>query len=472
MGVRAWRVAALLGLAVALATTLASAQAGAALGTDRYIARLSEPPPASYRGGIAGLAATNPAATGSARLNPASPASKAYLDHLSTRHAAVRAAMQAALGRTVEVPFTYRYAFNGFAAVLTEEEAAAVSRLPGVSDVEKEFVRELQTDVGPAWIGAPGIWSGADTGGLAGTKGEGVVVGVIDTGINYDHPSFADKGGDGYDHVNPRGTFYGLCNPITGAPFCNDKLIGVYDFTGTGPEDDNGHGSHVAGTVAATNNTVGVVGMAPQADLWAVKVLSRSGSGTISGIVQGINWVISHNNGGKPKVINMSLGGTGSDDQDGLYCPATRSSNGFHNVIQKAVCDNNITVVVAAGNDGQDAALHTPAAYDEVITVSATKQGDDWPSWSNWGHDVDIAAPGVSILSTWNTSTTAYNTISGTSMASPHVAGAAAVVLSANPGYTPAQVKTALLNNAESTSGWTNTSGNPHPEPFLNVRGF
>ncbi|MCL5964579.1 MAG: S8 family peptidase [Deinococcus sp.] len=285
---------------------------------------------------------------------------------------------------------------------------------------------------------------GADT---TTAKGAGVAVYVVDTGIKVSHEDLGNLKG-GYAVVT-----------------CKGKCAAAYD-------DDNGHGSHVAGTVAATNNTVGVVGMAPQADLWAVKVLSRSGSGTISGIVQGINWVISHNNGGKPKVINMSLGGTGSDDQDGLYCPATRSSNGFHNVIQKAVCDNNITVVVAAGNDGQDAALHTPAAYDEVITVSATKQGDDWPSWSNWGHDVDIAAPGVSILSTWNTSTTAYNTISGTSMASPHVAGAAAVVLSANPGYTPAQVKTALLNNAESTSGWTNTSGNPHPEPFLNVRGF
>ena len=104
--------------------------------------------------------------------------------------------------------------------------------------------------------------------------------------------------------------------------------------------------------------------------------------------------------------------------------------------------------------------------------MSATNSQNDWPSWSNYGPDVDLAAPGVSILSTWNASTQSYNTLSGTSMATPHVAGAAALVLSRYPGYTPLQVKQALLQNAESTAGWTNTSGHPHPEPFLNVRGF
>lgn len=167
---------------------------------------------------------------------------------------------------------------------------------------------------------------------------------------------------------------------------CRGKCRTAYD-------DDNGHGTHVAGTVAAVNNSVGVLGVAPAAELWAVKVLSGSGSGSTSGIVQGINWVIGHNNGGKPKVINMSLGGSGTDDQDGQYCPSTRSTNAFHNVIQKAVCDYRITVVVAAGNEGDNAANHTPAAYDEVITVSATNSQDDWPSWSNYGPDVDLAAP-------------------------------------------------------------------------------
>ncbi|WP_244187452.1 S8 family peptidase [Thermus tenuipuniceus] len=278
-------------------------------------------------------------------------------------------------------------------------------------------------------------------------KGANVSVYVVDTDIKVGHEDLTNLMG-GYAVVK-----------------CRGKCRTAYD-------DDNGHGTHVAGTAAALNNSVGVLGVAPVAELWAVKVLSNSGSGSISGIVQGLNWVIGHNNGGKPKVINMSLGGSGTDDQDGQYCPSTRSTHAFHNVIQKAVCDYRITVVVAAGNEGDNAANHTPAAYDEVITVSATNSQDDWPSWSNYGPDVDLAAPGVSILSTWNSSTTSYNTISGTSMASPHVAGAAALVLSRHPSYTPVQVKQALLQNAESTASWQNTSGNPHPEPFLNVRGF
>ncbi|TBH20489.1 S8 family peptidase [Thermus thermamylovorans] len=278
-------------------------------------------------------------------------------------------------------------------------------------------------------------------------KGAGVSIYILDTGIKVGHEDLTNLAG-GHAVVK-----------------CRGRCRAPYD-------DDNGHGTHVAGTAAAVNNNVGVLGVAPAAELWAVKVLSNSGSGSISGIVQGLNWVIAHDNGGKPKVINMSLGGRGRDDQDGQYCPANRSTDAFHNAIQKAVCDHNITVVVAAGNDGADAANYVPAAYDEVLTVSATNSQDDWPSWSNYGPDVDLAAPGVSILSTWHTSTSAYNTLSGTSMASPHVAGAAALVLSLHPHSTPAQVRQTLLQNAESTASWTNTSGKPHPEPFLNVRGF
>jgi len=280
------------------------------------------------------------------------------------------------------------------------------------------------------------------------SKGANVAVYVVDTGIKVGHEDLTHYvSDDGFAAVECKGA----------------SCLAAWD-------DDNGHGTHVAGTIGATDNEVGVIGVAPQATLHAVKVLANNGSGSISGIITGIEWVIEHDNGGLPKVINMSLGGAGSDDQDGQYCPSVRSTDAFHNVIQKAVCDYNVTVVVAAGNEDADASTSTPAAYDEVITVSATDANDDWPYWSNYGDDVDIAAPGVSILSTWNDGT--YNTISGTSMATPHVTGAAALVLSLHPDYTPAEVKAALLANAEDTSDWTNTSGNPHPEPFLNVRGF
>lgn len=139
---------------------------------------------------------------------------------------------------------------------------------------------------------------------------------MVDTGIKVGHEDLPNLKG-GYAVVK-----------------CRDRCAAPYD-------DDNSHGTHVAGTLAAVANGLGVLGVAPQAELWAVKVLSGSGSGSISGIVQGINWVIGHSNGGKPKVINMnmSLGGSGTDDQEGLYCPATRSKDAFHNAIQKAVCD-------------------------------------------------------------------------------------------------------------------------------------
>src|SRR3954467_2639512 len=134
------------------------------------------------------------------------------------------------------------------AAVLTADEAKAVANLPNVVHVEKEQTLHLETDVGPTWIGANTLWDGSATGDAGATMGEGVVVGDVDTGINHDHPSFAATGGDGYTIANARGTFYGDCDPLTGAPLCNSKLIGAYDFTGTSPEDDNEHGSHTAST--------------------------------------------------------------------------------------------------------------------------------------------------------------------------------------------------------------------------------
>ncbi|WP_456476920.1 S8 family peptidase [Oceanithermus sp.] len=335
---------------------------------------------------------------------------------------------------------------------LTPEQAEALARDPRVYALSPD--REVQAfRGGPPSSDEPEgqvVPWGIDRIGATTTisKGAGVSVYVVDTGIKVGHEDLTNYvSDDGYAAVTCKGS--GCAAPW---------------------DDDNGHGTHVAGTVGATDNDVGVIGVAPQATLHAVKVLSNTGSGSTTGIIAGIEWVIEHDNGGRPKVINMSLGGAGSDDQDGQYCPSVRSTDAFHNVIQKAVCDYNVTVVVAAGNENADASTSTPAAYDEVITVSATDANDDWPYWSNYGDDVDIAAPGVSILSTWNDG--GYNTISGTSMATPHVTGAAALVLSLYPDYTPAEVKAALLANAEDTSDWTNTSGNPHPEPFLNVRGF
>ncbi len=361
------RILLALGTLVAFATVLVGAQPSAATSADRYIVQLTDPPLASYRGGTAGLAATNPAALGQVRLDPKSAASKAYLDYLAGRQSAVQAALQTTLGRTVAFPYSYRYAFNGFTAVLTEQEANSVANLAGVADVQKDYVRELQTDVGPAWIGAPGVWSGADTGGLPGTKGEGVVVGVIDTGINHDHPSFADKGGDGYDHANPRGTFYGLCDPVLGKPFCNDKLIGVYDFTGTTPEDDNQHGSHTASTAAG--NVVSAVlnaptltltreisGVAPHANLITYKACGPRCEGA------SLTAAIDQATADMVDVINYSIGGGPSDPWN------DSDSEGF-----LGARDAGIFVAVSAGNDGPGAeTVGSPANAPWLLSVGAS----------------------------------------------------------------------------------------------------
>jgi subtilisin family serine protease len=366
--VHAWRVLAVLGLAAALATTLASAQAGAAAGTDRYIVQLTDAPLASYRGGILGLAATSPAVTGAVKLDPASVASKAYLQYLAGKQSTVLAAAKSALGRSAAPAFTYRYAYNGFALNLTAAEADVLRNVAGVARVQKDFVRQLQTDAGPTWIGAPGVWEGSTTGAFGATKGERVVVGVIDTGINHDHPSFADVGGDGYDHRNPRGRFYGLCDPLTGLPFCNDKLIGVWDFTGTTPLDDNQHGSHTASTAAGNQLTATlraptitldrpISGVAPHANLITYKAciaVGCLGASLTAAIDQAVADAVD--------VINYSIGGGPSDpwtDADSQSFLSAREAGVF--------------VAASAGNDGPKAeSVGSPANSPWLLSVAAS----------------------------------------------------------------------------------------------------
>ncbi|MEX0673464.1 MAG: S8 family serine peptidase [Gaiellaceae bacterium] len=357
-------------LALAAALTLIAATVGAGTGTaaagDTYIVQLADPPLASYTGGIAGLAATNPAARGEVKLDATSPASKAYLAHLDSRRQGVLAAMKVALSRDVAAQFTYRYAYNGFAAALSESEAAAVAKLPGVADVQKDYVRQVQTDVGPTWIGAPTIWSG--NGGGSATKGEGVVAGIIDTGINHDHPSFADVGGDGFDHSNPKGSYVGLCDPITGAPFCNDKLIGVWDFTGTSPEDDNGHGSHTASTTAgnahaATINaptmslTRQISGVAPHANIITYKACIAVGCLGVS-LVAAIDQATADG----VDVINYSIGGGPTDPWNDADSEAFLGAR-----------DAGVFVSASAGNSGPGPeTVGSPANAPWLMSIGAS----------------------------------------------------------------------------------------------------
>jgi subtilisin family serine protease len=364
----AWRVLAVLGLAVTLATTLASAQAGAAAGTDRYIVKLVDPSLASYRGGVPGLAATNPTAAGAVKLDPSSPASKAYLEYLAGKQSAVLTALSTTLGHTATPTYTYRYAYNGFALSLTAQEADVLRGITGVAAVRKDFVRYVQSDAGPAWIGAPGVWDGTSTGAFGATKGEGIVVGVIDTGINQDHPSFADVGGDGYNHRNPRGHFYGLCDPLTGAPFCNDKLIGVWDFTGTTPLDDNEHGSHTASTAAGNvldaslraptiTVTRKISGVAPHANLITYKACIAAGC-----LGASLTAAIDQATADAVDVINYSIGGGptnpwGDSDSEGFL----------------GARDAGIFVSASAGNDGpRPETVGSPANSPWLLSVGAS----------------------------------------------------------------------------------------------------
>ena len=179
-------------------------QPAGATGPALYIVQLSAPPLASYYGGVESYAPTSPAVTGQRKLDMTSDASVAYMDYLDGVQAAMLSTIDQALGRDVRVHVQWNVAYNGFAIEITPAEAAQVVGLDGINIVQREFIRYPQTDVGPTWIGADNIWNGAATG--TQYKGEGVVAGIIDTGLNLGHPSFAATGQDGYVHTNPLGS--------------------------------------------------------------------------------------------------------------------------------------------------------------------------------------------------------------------------------------------------------------------------
>ncbi|MBA6391621.1 S8 family serine peptidase [Colwellia sp. BRX10-3] len=298
---------------------------------------------------------------------------------------------------------------------------------------------------------------GANT---AENTGEGVHVYVIDTGIDSDHDDLARNISNGYSVE--------MCLGLD----CANSW-----------DDDQGHGTHVAGTIGALDNNLDVIGVAPAVTLHAVKVLNAAGSGSNSGVIAGIDWVAQQAASlGVPVVANMSLGGSGTKT-------GTCTNNGFvgNDNFHRAICNaknQGVIFAVAAGNDGENANQATPAAYDDaVITVSATNINDDWASFSNWGNGaanwtnhqsapVVIAAPGVDILSTKSGGGT--TTMSGTSMAAPHVAGVLALYLetiSLNPdGSAFTETRDWLLNNSESNANLTNSTGDAHQEDFLNAK--
>lgn len=304
-------------------------------------------------------------------------AGAAKIKHVRIVNATVALATPASEQALRQRPEVLRIDDDAIAQVLVKPEGKPTKPTPapptpevlpwGVERIDAELVWDKNRDLT------------VDTGANAGS---GVKVGVVDTGIDLDHPDLSANIKGGYNAINPR----------------------------KAPDDDNGHGTHVAGIIAAVDNAQGVIGVAPQVSLYAVKVLGPSGTGWISDIIEGLQWCV--DNG--VQVVNMSLG-------------STSDVTSFHDAI-KTVYNEGITIVAAAGNSGPgDNTVEYPAKYSEVIAVSATDQSNQIASFSSRGPEVEVAAPGVAIPSTYKGG--GYATLSGTSMASPHVAGTAALVI-------------------------------------------
>ncbi|WP_456405329.1 S8 family peptidase [Thiolapillus sp.] len=338
-----------------------------------YLIRLRDAPIATYRGEIKGLEATAPEATGTAKLDAASPRVVKYKSYLMARHRTLEKAIGRTIGRPAKIVHEYYYGNNGIAVWLTPAEAEKIKRLPSVDFIQRDIQRELHTDAGPAWIGAPDVWNGSA---FAPNQGEGVVVGIIDTGINPSNPSFADIGGDGYDHDNPRGAgnYVGICDnadPSFDASFpCNDKLIGARgydtgDSNGTDPRDSDGHGSHTASTAAGNHVDAEIVaptitvpasisGVAPHAN-----IIAYAGCCSLSGLTAAIDDAIEDG----VDVINYSIGS-----------PApSRVWSDFDAVGFLNARAAGIFVATSAGNGGPGArTLGSPADAPWLTAVGAS----------------------------------------------------------------------------------------------------
>lgn len=356
-----------------------------------YIVELQDPPLAVYDGrtlsvplpsGRESLAATNPESRGQARLDMDSAAARAYIDFLNDRQQAFLMEASVELSRPVRAERSYRNATNGVALTLTPVEAGRLSVLPMVKSLHADRTYKLHTDAGPEWLGADVVWDGFTDHGAA--QGEGVVVGLIDSGINWEHPSFADQAGDGYNHTNPYGVQLGLCSQ--GNVECNDKLVGVYDFVEDNPStsdvveentdgrDNSGHGSHVAGIAVGNrlqvelngSETTEISGVAPRANIVSYRVCyigdppepdggGCQGAAILDAIDQAIDDGVD--------VINYSIGTNAFDPWAGGNTPAAFLNARIAGIV----------VATSSGNEGPNAGtVGSPANAPWILAVGNT----------------------------------------------------------------------------------------------------
>ncbi|HEX8701830.1 MAG TPA: S8 family serine peptidase [Myxococcaceae bacterium] len=303
-------------------------------------------------------------------------------------------------GHGLSANFVYRSAIRGFAGAIPEARLEQLRQDERVEYIVEDGVATASAQTIPYGISNVAATTNSTLAGNGSGAVSGATVFIIDTGVN----AHADL-----------------------------NVVGHVNYAGGKNSDCNGHGTHVAGTVGAKDDSNFVVGVAPGIPVFGVKVLGCNGSGTWSGIISGMDFVAGHSAAGK--VANMSLGG------------------GFNQAVNDAAARMvaaNVAVAVAAGNDGSDAKNYSPASEPSVLTVAAHDSNNNNASWSNFGALIDLSAPGVSILSTSSSGGT--TTMSGTSMASPHVAGALALYRAQNPSASGTQAMSAVKANVSGTS--------------------